>query len=621
MNSTAPDPEARDEALGAELDQLLEALGRGGLSTTPSEGELGQLQPVVARLFRLAQGLAMPTTIDYPAPPAPSTIDAPRDQADTSQPRPEASAPAAEVPTCVGKFQVVRALGRGGQAATLLAFDPDLCRHVVLKLYHAARAAREQEQVLREGQALARVRSPYVAQCHSAERHEGIPFLVMEYIPGRNLTEEHRTRPLTVARALEVVGRLAEGLAAVHACGLLHRDVKPANVLLGEDGRPRLVDFGLAAPLASDDLANLSGTLAYMAPEQARRQVERIDARTDLYGLGAVLYDLLTGRPPHVGASRAALHEAACTGDVTAPLRVNPALPRAVSDLCLRCLARDPADRFASAAELAEAIRRVQRPRPRWPLLAAIAAGVAAAALLVAALANLGGPPERPREVVADRADGKPVGPKKGLELTAKGDGQARDEGPKNPEARPMPVKVPYLNGRKLRRDFPLEVRVDGGTVDADTGLHHLRDGQTVHFFIEAGKDAYVGLWNVTDKRTIRLFPNEDEEDNFLPTGTARRVPGSQAEIVARHSGGVEYVHVLAATRPFRNVSLPELRHALIGPYAAYNILEAHERFKVVLRDLELVPRPRFFDRAAAASEVIIPLQVLPRDGQASKND
>ena len=174
------------------------------------------------------------------------------------------------VPASFGKFQVVRVLGGGGQASTLLALDPDLCCHVVLKVYHRARSPAEQERVLREGQALARVRSPYVAQCRGVERQDGVPALVVEYVPGRDLKAQQRARPLGAAEALELTRQLAEGLAAVHACGLLHRDLKPRNVLVGDDGRPRLVDFGLAVPAASAELAGVSGTLAYMAPEQAR---------------------------------------------------------------------------------------------------------------------------------------------------------------------------------------------------------------------------------------------------------------------------------------------------------------------------------------------------------------
>lgn len=185
-------------------------------------------------------------------------------------------------PERLGKYAVVGPLGRGGQGSAFLARDPDVGRLVVLKRYHAAG-----EDAAKEAKALCRVRSPYTAQCHDLMRHEGELFLVMEYIPGRSLSEvlaQGRPAPNAAARLAEQV---AEGLEAVHACGLVHRDVKPSNVVVGDDGLARLVDFGLAAHLGSADLDSLSGTPPYMAPEQARCQWERIDARTDVYGLGA----------------------------------------------------------------------------------------------------------------------------------------------------------------------------------------------------------------------------------------------------------------------------------------------------------------------------------------------
>jgi hypothetical protein len=148
---------------------------------------------------------------------------------------------------------------------------------------------------------------------------------------------------------------------------------------VGDDGRPRLVDFGLAAPVASADLARISGTLPYMAPEQARGQSERIDPRTDVYGVGAVLYEILTGRPPHQGASREELWRSACAGDVVPPRQLNGRVPGAVNALCLRCLAKDPTQRFASAAELAGAVRRWQRWRRRLMVVGPVAAFLLAA--------------------------------------------------------------------------------------------------------------------------------------------------------------------------------------------------------------------------------------------------
>jgi serine/threonine-protein kinase len=287
---------------------------------------------------------------------------------------------AAGDPPRVGKYRVVRPLGSGGQATATLAFDPDLERYVVLKRYHFTDGAGV-ERALAEGRALARVRSPYVAGCLGAERHGEEVLLVVEHVAGGDLARAHRERSLTPAAAARVIALAAEGLAAVHACGLLHRDLKPANVLLGDDGTPRLVDFGLAAGVGSVALGELSGTPAYMAPEQARPEPERVGARTDVFGLGAVLYFLLTGSPPHGGRDAAETLELARRCAITPPRDLNPRVPRPLERICLRALSADPAGRQATAAELAAELGRFARG-PRRVVGTTAAAGV----LLLAAL-------------------------------------------------------------------------------------------------------------------------------------------------------------------------------------------------------------------------------------------
>jgi serine/threonine protein kinase len=292
-----------------------------------------------------------------------------------------------------------------------------------------------------------------------------MPYLVVEYIPGRNLSQHLKSQPLDPAKALELVRQLAEGLAAVRASGLLHRDLKPANILIADDGRPRLVDFGLAAVQASDDLGRLAGTLAYMAPEQARGEVERIDARTDVFGLGAVLYQLLTGRPPYQGESPQALQEAARAGDVVPARAHTPRLAAAVNRLCMRCLAKDPAARSTSAAELAQAIRRWQRRRALVPWLA----GSAAALLVLAAVAWFG----------------------------PSWFGPHRDES--NPAANVPTDPVPrHPDGRELRRDFALKVEMLNGRRDPRQDSYSLKVGQLISFRLESDRDCHVGIWNVT---------------------------------------------------------------------------------------------------------------------------
>jgi serine/threonine protein kinase len=179
-------------------------------------------------------------------------------------------------------YELLRKLGEGGQATTFLARDRALHRVVVLKRYHGAASSGRREAVLNEGRALARIRSRFVAPCYGVETRGDQIDLVVEYVPGRPLAELTPADRADSRRSARLVEEVAAGLAEVHACGLLHRDIKPQNIILGDDGVPRLVDFGLAVPVASEALHQVSGSPPYMAPEQARGQGERVDARTDV---------------------------------------------------------------------------------------------------------------------------------------------------------------------------------------------------------------------------------------------------------------------------------------------------------------------------------------------------
>jgi hypothetical protein len=316
--------------------------------------------------------------------------------------------------SALGHYQLIRLLGRGGQALTYLARDTRLQRLVVLKRYHGAAAPDRREAVLNEGQALARVRSPHVAQCHGVEFAGDETVLVVEYVPGRSLASLTATDRADFGRSARWIEQIAEGLAEVHACGLLHRDIKPENIILGDDDVPRLVDFGLAAPLASAALHSGSGTLPYMAPEQARGQGERIDARTDVFGLGAVLYFLLTGVPPYQGKTCPEIREQARQGRPVPPQTREPRVPRWLERICLEAMQRDPRNRYASATEFRLALqrRRSERDRKRQVALAGLAMVLMAACALWLGSANRSSPAtsaETGRELTAWPAEPRVV--------------------------------------------------------------------------------------------------------------------------------------------------------------------------------------------------------------------
>lgn len=317
------------------------------------------LQSEALRLLEHARAASTEGFLEPPAPPTePSSVSVAHGEPN----------PGSAEPIHVGKYQIVRRFSElSGQAAAYLAFDPDLERHVVLKRYHGG--PHDPSGEAEEGRALAKVVSPYVARCHGIERIDGEAYLVVEYVPGRNLAEVRRDGPLDLAQVVRILAQLAEGVAAVHARGLIHRDIKPANVILHDDGTPRLVDFGVTAHLGGSRLRARSGAPPYMAPEQARGEWDRIDFRTDVFGLGGVLYKLLTDHAPHAGSTLNEVIEHAKKADVTPPRRLDPTIPAPVEAVCLKALAAAPENRYTTALEFATALRQAIEPtlvaRPR----------------------------------------------------------------------------------------------------------------------------------------------------------------------------------------------------------------------------------------------------------------
>jgi len=249
-----------------------------------------------------------------------------------------------------GRYEIERPLGHGAMAVVDLARDVELDRPVALKRL-AENLSRDEElraRFLREGRLAARLAHPNVVRIFDVGEDGGRPFIAMEYVDGETLAElVARTGPLAADEAAGLGVQVCRALAAAHDAGLVHRDVKPQNLLLGSNRLLKLGDFGIAFGLGGTRLTmagTVLGTAAYLAPEQARG--EEVTAAADLYGVGAVLYELLTGRPPRAPASIADLTDAT---EIAPP----PNAPPALAGIVMRCLAADPGARPRSAAGLA----------------------------------------------------------------------------------------------------------------------------------------------------------------------------------------------------------------------------------------------------------------------------
>ena len=325
-------------------------------------------------------------TMDYPRPggtlggsatEATSSVGRPR-SSDTHQTDADAAAeePLPEVPG----YEILGRLGRGGMGIVYKARDVKLRRDVALKMIHRRRRPVRQTDVdrfLGEARAVAQCQHPHLVQIFEIGEHQGQPYLSLELVEGGSLSRTLEGTPRVASEAAALVETLARAVEYAHQKGIVDRDLKPANILLAADGTPKITDFGLAKQQGSEiDLKEdgaVMGTPAYMAPEQAWGKNSEVGTAADVYALGVILYEMLTGRPPLKASNRSQTIELVRTQEPVPPRQLVPTVPRDLELICLKCLRKDPAARLPSAHELAEELRRFQdgrpiktRPAPPW---------------------------------------------------------------------------------------------------------------------------------------------------------------------------------------------------------------------------------------------------------------
>jgi WD40 repeat protein len=269
----------------------------------------------------------------------------------------------------LGHLNILCELGRGGMGIVLLAYDKTLRRNVAVKVLRPDRGdSTSRSRFVQEARAAAGIESDHVAQVYSVVNAPGLPpYLVMQYVEGPTLREHIKSRKrLDPREAARLVMQVAQGLAAAHRAGLVHRDVKPGNVLIDSAAeRARLMDFGLVQVLSRAEQLTIDGALAgtpeYMSPEQVRGQP--LDARTDIYSLGVTLYEALTGEAPFRGVTTMVLQQV-LNEEPLPPRRLNHLIPRDLQTVCLKAMAKEPARRYQTAAELADDLKRFLDDEP-----------------------------------------------------------------------------------------------------------------------------------------------------------------------------------------------------------------------------------------------------------------
>lgn len=366
-----PDEHQRDDpsteqALANQLAQGREPTPSGPLPTDPDQSR--QSEDLRACLW-LVRRVFPGTTRERPSDPS---MDGPWPP--PPEQKQETPGPAA-MPEQLGRFQILRELGRGGFGVVSLAFDPALNRRVALKvpLPEVLASPEGHRQSMREAQAAAVLDHPNLVPVYEAGWIGPVPYVASAYCEGIDLGKWLRQRdgPVPPRLAARLTAKLAGAVQHAHERGILHRDLKPANVLMqrpsadlqDEDGFiPRITDFGLAKQVSGPREETLSALLVgsppYMAPEQAAGKRSEIGPKTDIYALGAVLYELLTGRPPHQGETPLETVQQVLATEPKPPRQLRPGLPADLQTIVLKCLEKAPDRRYESARALADDLQR-----------------------------------------------------------------------------------------------------------------------------------------------------------------------------------------------------------------------------------------------------------------------
>jgi serine/threonine protein kinase len=293
--------------------------------------------------------------------------------ADSTQPAQWPEFEPESLPSKLGRYTLLRVLGAGGMGTVFEAVDEELSRRVAIKTSPAFDALSDSSRLdrfMREARIAANLHHPAIVPVFEVGQAGNIIYIARQLVDGTNLRQRIEAGPLPWREAVGLILQICEGVQALHDAHIIHRDIKPSNILLDHRGQPKIVDFGLARTFRSDAEASITcqgailGTPHFMAPEQVRGEIPVQGPATDVYGLGATLFMLLTGRPPHPAAGTMELFEHITSSDPEPPSVLNPEVPRDVDTVCLKALNRDPIQRYQAATEMAEDLRRVVAGQP-----------------------------------------------------------------------------------------------------------------------------------------------------------------------------------------------------------------------------------------------------------------
>src|SRR5262245_32174002 len=270
----------------------------------------------------------------------------------------------------LGDYELLEVVGRGGQGVVYRAHQKSLNRTVALKMISVGSWATEAhlKRFRREAEAAASLEHPGIVPIHEVGERDGSCYFSMKFVEGGQLDQVIKQKPMSIRQAAELISKVSRTVHYAHERGILHRDIKPGNILLDAKGEPLLTDFGLARLVEAESTVTrtkeVMGTPSYMAPEQAVGNNTAVSSATDVYGLGAVLYQLLTGHPPFAGGTTYETIKLVLDSEPRQPRLLNPKVDRDLSTICLKCLEKDPKRRYSSALALAEDLEHWLKHEP-----------------------------------------------------------------------------------------------------------------------------------------------------------------------------------------------------------------------------------------------------------------
>ena len=441
-------------------------------------------------------------------------------------------------------YEILGELGRGGMGVVYKAKQKGLNRLVAIKMVLGGEHAGEDDlaRFKTEAEAVASIQHPNIVQIYEVGDKNGLPYFSLEFIDGGSLQQKIDGKPQAIREGAEIIYQLALGMQSVHDRGVIHRDLKPANVLMTLHGTPKITDFGLAKRVESDSkqtrTGSLMGTPSYMAPEQARGDTHAIGPLSDLYSLGAILYELLTGRPPFQGATLLDTMEQVRSQEPVPPTRLQPKIPRDLETICLKCLQKVPSQRYPSVAELAGDLKRFLDGEPikarpvgrlehawRWvqrnPKVAALSASIVGLVLILIGAATFAAiRTNREKQTIAEVRKVTREQIQKGRAAIAGGDYRRAGDLLSDSDSDPYLERTPALGD--VRNDL-LEIR---SQIKTFARFRHLLDQARFEGFL--GGEANLGKASEHCRELVKLYDQIESKQGEARFGLPALSPAQQ---------------------------------------------------------------------------------------------